>query len=51
MKTKYYAVFVRKVGIWIKQSIDFTDYKQALEHAKLVRRAMLFIEKTRVKRV
>lgn len=46
-----YAVFVRKQGEWVQQSVSFTDYGEAQEHAKLVRRCVLFIEKTRVRRI
>ena len=46
-----YAVFVRKQGQWIQQSMPLATYKEAQDHAKLVRRCVLFIEKTRVRRL
>ena len=49
-KIAYYAVFVRKHGEWVQQSVLFTDYCEAQKHAKLVRRLLVFVEKTRVMR-
>jgi hypothetical protein len=46
-----YAVLVRKRGEWVQQSVEFTDYGEAQSHAKLVRRGVAFIERTRVRRL
>jgi len=46
-----YAVFIRKRGEWVQQSVVFTDYGEAQAHAKLVRRCVAFIELTRVRRI
>ena len=45
-----YAVFIRKHGEWVMQSIPM-GYAEAQEHAKIVRRGMAFVEKTRVRRI
>ena len=46
-----YAVFVRKVGSWIQESVPFDSYSEAQSHAKLTRRARPFVEMTRVRRL
>ena len=46
-----YAVFIRGSGGWLKQSVNFDDYAAAQTHAKLVRRCIPFVQKTRVRRV
>jgi hypothetical protein len=46
-----YAVFVRKAGNWIQESVPFDSYASAQAHAKLTRRARPFVEMTRVRRL
>lgn len=46
-----YAVFVRKAGRWIQESVPFYSYAEAQSHAKLTRRARPFVEMTRVRRL
>lgn len=46
-----YAVFVRKSGNWIQESVPFDSYADAQAHAKLTRRARPFVEMTRVRRI
>jgi hypothetical protein len=46
-----YAVFVRKAGNWIQESVPFDSYAAAQAHAKLTRRARPFVEMTRVRRL
>ena len=46
-----YAVFIRKAGNWIQESVPFYDYAEAQAHAKLTRRARVFVEMTRVRRI
>jgi hypothetical protein len=45
-----YAVFIRKAGNWIQESVPFDSYADAQAHAKLTRRARPFVEITRVRR-
>jgi hypothetical protein len=45
-----YAVFIRKTGK-IQESVPFDDYTEAQAHAKLTRRARVFVEMTRVRRI
>ena len=49
-QTPCYAVFIRKRGVWVQQSVPM-GYAEAQEHAKLVRRGVAFVEKTRVRRL
>jgi hypothetical protein len=46
-----YAVFIRKAGNWIQESVPFNSYAAAQTHAKLTRRARPFVEMTRVRRL
>ncbi len=49
--TTCYAVFVRKAGNWMRESVPFYSYTDAQAHAKLTRRARPFVEMTRVRRI
>lgn len=46
-----YAVFIRKTGNWIQESVPFGSYADAQGHAKLTRRARPFVKMTRVRRI
>ena len=46
-----YAVFIRTAGNWVQESVPFDSYADAQAHAKLVRRARVFVEMTRVRRI
>ena len=49
--TTCYAVFVRKDGNWMRESVPFYSYTDAQAHAKLTRRARPCLEMTRVRRI
>lgn len=52
MTNRKYAVFILKpVTGWRRQSVDFSDYQEAQEHAKRVRKLIFGVRKTRVRRV
>lgn len=48
---RWYAVFIRKKGKWLQQSVPFRGYEPAQAHAKSVRKMFPTAEKTRVRRI